>query len=199
MGRPKALLPTDLAGETFLSRLAATLLAGGLDDVVLVLADAPAAEREALEQVVAGLPACVRPVLNPDPSRGQLSSLQTGLAVVDRPGVSAMLVALIDVPRVSQGTVRALLAAYRETRAPIVRPVRGGRHGHPVIFDRALFDALRHADPAVGARGVVRAHAGQAIDVAIDDDGAFQDIDTPADYERAFGRALPCGGVAGSS
>lgn len=199
MGRPKALLPTDLAGETFLSRLAATLLAGGLDDVVLVLADAPAAEREALEQVVAGLPACVRPVLNPDPSRGQLSSLQTGLAVVDRPGVSAMLVALIDAPNVSPATVRALLAAYRDTHAPIVRPVRAGRHGHPVIFDRTLFDPLRQADPALGAREVVRARAARAIDVVIEDDGAFQDIDTPADYQRAFGRAVPGGGVAGSS
>lgn len=199
MGRSKALLPTDRAGETFLSRLTAALLAGGLDDVVLVLADPPAEEREALERVVAGLPAGVRPVLNPDPSRGQLSSLQTGLAVVDRPGVSAMLVALIDAPNVSPATVRALLAAYRDTHAPIVRPVRAGRHGHPVIFDRTLFDPLRQADPALGARAVVRARAARAIDVVIEDEGAFQDIDTPADYQRAFGRAAPGGGVAESS
>jgi molybdenum cofactor cytidylyltransferase len=191
----KALLPATAPGETFLSQLAATLLAGGLDDLVLVLGHEGPGERDALAKALAALPMPVRPCVNPDPSRGQLSSLLTGLALVDRPGVSGMLVTPVDMPLVSAGTVRALLSAFRETGAPIVRPAWQGRHGHPVIFGRVLFDALRNADPAVGARAVVRAHASRAIDVAVTDDGAFMDVDTPEDYARAFGRPLPGGGV----
>jgi len=198
MGRPKALLPTSTPGETFLSRLVGTLVAGGLDDLVLVVGRLAGPEEAALARVVDGLPPILRVVENPDPSRGQLSSLQTGLAVVDHPGIRGMLVTLIDVPLVSAGTVRALLGAYEATGAPVVRPARQGRHGHPVIFDRGLFDALRQADPAGGARAIVRANIGRAVEVTVDDEGAFIDVDTPDDYARVFGRTID-GGVPGPS
>ena len=74
-------------------------------------------------------------------------------------------------------------ATWRRAR-PFVRPVRGGDHGHPVLIDRSLFDPLRHADPRLGAKEVVRAHASSIGDVEVDDDGAFTDIDTPVEYER---------------
>jgi len=198
MGRPKALLPTAAPGETFLSRLVGTLVAAGLDDLVLVVGRLSAPDEAELTRVLEALPPVVRAVENPDPSRGQLSSLQEGLAFIDHPGVRGMLVTLIDVPLVAADTVRALLEAYRATGAPVVRPARQGRHGHPVIFDRALFDALRQADPAGGARAVVRAHADRAVELAVDDEGAFVDVDTPEDYARVFGRP-PGGGVSGSS
>ena len=81
-------------------------------------------------------------------------------------------------------TVQAVLERYHTTRAPIVRPVRGRLHGHPIVIDRSLFDLLRHADSEQGAKPVVRAHVTSAGDVEIHDEGAFLDIDTPADYER---------------
>jgi molybdenum cofactor cytidylyltransferase len=105
-----------------------------------------------------------------------------------------MLVVLVDVPFVSADTVRALVDAWRRSHAPVVRPVCGDRHGHPVIFDRAVFDELRHADPALGAKAVVRAHGAAVLDVPVDDAGAFLDVDTPEDYARATGQALPGGG-----
>ena len=61
-----------------------------------------------------------------------------------------------------------------------------GRHGHPVIFGRRVFDALRHADPAVGAKAVVHAHASDLIDLEVDDPGVLHDIDGPDDYARVF-------------
>ena len=127
-------------------------------------------------------------VENPDYEQGQLSSLLAGLRVVDRPGVVATLVTLVDVPLVGAATVRAVVDRYHATHAPIVRPVRGAAHGHPVLIDRSLFDALRRADPAVGAKAVIRANVSAAGDVAVDDDGAFADADTPEDYERLRGQ-----------
>jgi CTP:molybdopterin cytidylyltransferase MocA len=53
------------------------------------------------------------------------------------------------------------------------------------VFKRAAFDALRRADPSVGAKAVV--HAMAVEDVEIEDPGVVEDVDTPADYERLFG------------
>jgi molybdenum cofactor cytidylyltransferase len=183
MGRSKALLSVTRVGETFVERLVGTLVAGGIDDVVVVAGEQASAIRSRL-----GFRA--RVVVNPHVDRGQLSSIVVGLDVIDRPGVAAVMIAPVDLPLVSETTVRALTEAWRRTRAPIVRPVREGRHGHPVIFDRALFDELRAADPAQGARSVVHAHAESLMDIAVDDDGCFADIDTPADYERWTGLKL---------
>ena len=192
-GRPKALLPTGTGGETFLDRIVSTLRAGGVGDVVVVTGrhHAPVVER------AARLPPMVRVVRNPHPERGQLSSLLAALQVVDRPGVRAMLVTLVDLPLIAPATVRAVLDTWRRTGAPLVRPGRGGKHGHPVVFDRALFRELRQADPVRGARPVVRAHAPNGVVVDVDDGGAFDDVDTPEDYRRCFGAAPPALGAGG--
>ncbi len=190
MGRPKSLVPVD-DHDTFVTRLVRTLREGGVDDVVVVApADGPIEEINVALAAAAPEP---RVVVNPDPSRGQLSSLLVGLAAIDRPGVAAMLMTLVDVPLVSSGTVRLLLDVYAATRPPIVRPTRpdDAAHGHPVIFDRALFSELRQASFETGVKPVVRSHEAEIANVSVDDDGAFLDIDTPADYQRIFGRPLP--------
>jgi molybdenum cofactor cytidylyltransferase len=181
MGRPKATLPLD--GDTFLSRIVRTFADAGIDDVVVVVghdADAIVASFAQADRVVAR----ARFVDNPQYEQGQLSSLLTGLQVVDRPGVVAVLMTLVDVPLVSPDTIRAVVDRYRQTHAPIVRPVRGEQHGHPVLIDRKLFDAIRRADPASGAKPIIRANVSAAGDVPVDDPGAFSDADTPEDYER---------------
>ena len=80
---------------------------------------------------------------------------------------------LVDAPFVSSETVRQVLARYRDTHAPVVRPVQGMQHGHPVLIDRSLFPLLRAADPLQGAKPIVRAHVSAAGDVTVEDPGAF--------------------------
>ena len=183
MGRAKALLPLE-HDETFLTRIITTLKTADVEDVVVVVGhDAPA--------IIAAFdrrPVTARVVVNPNYEAGQLTSLVAGLRVVDRPGVVAALVALVDAPFFQAATVRALVDRYRRTRARIVRPVHSGRHGHPVLIDRALFGAIAAADPSQGAKAIVRAHVSADGDVEVDDEGAFADIDTPADYVARLGR-----------
>jgi molybdenum cofactor cytidylyltransferase len=181
MGRPKALLP--IGTETFVSRVCRVLIEGGIDDVIVVVGPETATVEDELERAAIR----ARVVENPLRDQGQLTSLLAGLAAADRPGVEAVLMQLVDAPLVAASTVRAVLDAFRRTRAPIVRPTVGARHGHPVIFARGVFDDLRAADPAVGARSVVRAHEAHSANVEVDDPGACQDIDTPGDYERLIG------------
>lgn len=185
MGRPKALLPIGPHGQPFLEHVARVLLEGGVEDVIAVLGAGADAVRGAIQPE--RLP--IRFVDNPDYRMGQLSSLLAGLRVADRPGVRAVLVTLVDVPLIAPSTVRAVLSGYRGSggRATIVRPSRAGRHGHPVIFDRTLFDELRRASPAEGAKAVIRAHSAELLDVEVSDEGASIDIDTPEDYERFIG------------
>ena len=186
-GRPKALLPTGHGDETFLDRIVAALREGGVDDVVVVAGY----HQEAIGRAADLMAAPVRVLHNPAPDRGQLSTLLVALNAIDQPGVQAMLVTLVDLPLVSSATVHAVLEGYRRTGAPIVRPAHDGRHGHPVLFDRSLFDELRCADPEQGAKPVVRAHAAAGLEIEIADEGAFADVDTPEDYARLFGVPPP--------
>ena len=175
MGRPKALLP---AGErTFIRRILETLRASGIAEAVVVVRPGDAAIEAEIGAAGYG-----RAVLNPTPELGQLSSLIAGLDAVDRPSVDAVLVTLVDVPLIDPGTVRVLCERAATSRAPIVRAVHRGRHGHPVIFKREVFDPLRRADAAIGAKAVVRAFPVEDVD--IDDPGIAEDVDTPDDYRR---------------
>jgi molybdenum cofactor cytidylyltransferase len=182
MGRTKALLP--LGNETFVSRIVRTFRLAGVEDIVVVVGHDAARVSEELSR----LDAPPRTIVNADYESGQLSSILAGLRTVDRPGVAAMLMTLVDVPLVSAETVRAVLMRYRTTSAPVVRPVNGARHGHPVLLDRRLFGLLRGADPMSGAKPIVRAHASALGDVEVSDEGAFTDIDTPEEYAAAADR-----------
>ncbi len=210
MGQAKAALPLGSTGETVVGHVVRTLLSAGLPSVTVVAG----AHIDAVRGAMPAFEPRARVVEHLGWAQGQLSSLLAGLAAVDDPQLEAILVTLVDVPLVRPGSVAAIVQAWRETRAPIVRPVDpstlpvdlhiasppgslragpstslragGARHGHPVVFDRAVFDDLRQADPNVGAKAVLATHAARRLDVPIADDGAYEDVDTPADYRRVL-------------
>jgi molybdenum cofactor cytidylyltransferase len=191
MGQAKAAMPFGQTGETVLSRIVSVLLAGGAPNVAVVAG----AHIDAVRHAMPPLEPRARVIEHPGWEQGQLSSLIAGLNAIDEPLLEAVLVTPVDVPLVSAATVAAVIAAWRQARAPIVRPVDpstslragGQRHGHPVIFDRSIFGDLRSADPTVGAKAVFAIHRERILNVAVKDPGAFEDIDTPEDYKRIVG------------
>ena len=185
MGRPKALLP-DTDGRPFVARVVRTFAEAGVRDVIIVagsqhaaIVDAIAADRPPVTPVF---------VTNSQPSLGQLASLRIGLSVATKLDVDGVLVTPVDIPMVRPSTVRELVRVWERTRAPIVRPAVGERHGHPVLFACAVFDALRSAPLASGARTVVHAWGDRLVNVPVDDPGCLFDIDTPADYDTIVGK-----------
>jgi molybdenum cofactor cytidylyltransferase len=186
MGRAKALLSTGPGGPTFVRYLSANLLAGGVADVLVVGRPGDDGLRAEVESAGPG----VRFVVNAHADNGQLSSVIAGLNAADRPGVHAVMVTPVDTPLIQPDTVRALLTIFATRRPPIVRATYHGRHGHPVIFGREMFEALRHADLAIGAKAVLRAEAARLVDVEVDDPGVVHDIDEPGDYVRVFNQPL---------
>lgn len=184
MGSPKALL--QYRGRTFLAQVVSALRAAGLDDVVVVTGphDREIRNAAAADPALSGVRFCH----NPEHTRGPLSSLHLALALVDHPGVSGIVLALVDHPAVRPDTVGRLLAEWRATKAPVVRPRYQGRHGHPVVFDRDAFSALWEAPLDEGARAVVRAFGPAVRTLEVDDPGVVLDIDSPSDLAVLTGQ-----------
>ena len=182
---PRRYCPIPTAGRSS-HEWCAAFSAAHISDVVIVtgsqhaaIVDAIAADRPPITPVF---------VTNPRPALGQLSSLWIGLDAAAKPGVDGVLVTPVDIPMVRPSTIRQVIEAWERTHAPIVRPAVGERHGHPVLFDHAVFDALRHAPLTEGARAVVRASGDRLMNVTVDDEGCLIDIDTPADYDAIVRR-----------
>jgi len=180
MGQPKAALTLGQTGETLIARVIRTLLSGGAPEVIVVAGAHIDAVRGALPRHEPR----ARMIEHTGWQQGQLSSLLAGLSAIDDPLLEGALVTLVDVPLVKPSTVAAVIAEWRRTRAPIVRPAQGDRHGHPVMFDASVFQDLREADPSVGAKAVFAKHRLRIVNVDVNDPGAFQDVDTPEDYDR---------------
>jgi molybdenum cofactor cytidylyltransferase len=184
MGEPKPLL--EIEGRTFLQATVETLWKGGCGSVAAVIAspDAAFAARSSGASIAQGRP-----------DGEQIDSLRSGLAELGDE-VAAVLVLPVDHPRVRPATVAAVIAAWRNERepdaanpdaggGPIVRPVHEGRPGHPTLFPRRVWPALRDTSLPDGARSVIEAE--RVLDIAVEDPGVLIDIDTPDDLERARG------------
>ena len=181
MGRPKALLDSD--GDTFVQLVVRTLAAASLSPVVVVT-------RAELAAAIARDSRPARVVVNPAPELGQLSSLRAGFDAIDAIDADAVLVTLVDLPMVRADTVAALVNAWHDSHAPLVRPRVGATHGHPMIIRRDVIAALRDplVDLAAGAKPIIRRVASREVTVDTDDEGTIADVDTPDDYLRLTSR-----------
>ena len=186
MGRSKALLSCGPPGsETFVHRIIGAMREGGVEDILVI----GRPDDESLIEAVLRPDVPARFVPNPDHDRGQLTSIVTAVNAVDHPGVRGVLIVPVDMPLVRPETFAALISVCRQHPASIVRATFKGRHGHPVIFDRGSFDALRRADASSGAKDVLHAHPDRVLDVEVADEGVLKDVDSVEDYVAIFGRA----------
>jgi molybdenum cofactor cytidylyltransferase len=176
MGFPKPLL--RLNGETFLTHIAVSMLLT-VERLIIVLG----AHRDAVKVAV---PADNRIgiIENPDYALGQLSSIKAGVRALSA-HADAAIVHLVDHPTVLPETFSRLAGEYQLSGKPILVARCHGHRGHPVLFDRSIFEELQQAPTNVGARAVVKANADRVIYVDVDDPGVLLDLDTPADLVRA--------------
>ena len=178
MGQPKLLLPWR--DGCVLDAVLAAVSAAPFDDAVLV----SGAYRERVEEVAAYHG--IRCVFNPDYASGQSTSLIAGLNAL--PDDTAAAFILADQPGLNDALLRRLIEAYRQSGAPILQPrTLQGRVGHPVLFAPALFAELRALSGDVGGRPVLQAHKNEIRYLLADDDGIWQDLDTPEEYRLLRG------------
>lgn len=178
MGQEKALLPWR--GTTFL-RAAIDALEPHADFLLVVAGK----NARALEPVVWATTASL--VVNPDPARGQFSSLQVGLREVLNRGRDGAIITLVDRPPPAPETVARLRAAYLEAAAAgkwALVPEHNGVHGHPIIAGRDMIQAFLSAPAGSTARDVEHAHQDRITYLAVDDALVTTNVDTPEDYQR---------------
>ena len=178
-GGKKLLAPID--GEPLLDHTIRSLLDGGVSEVIVVVGTD--ARRELERDVNAMNDPRVRPVENPDPTRGMFSSIQAGVATANG---DALVVLPGDMPYVRAETVRAVIAKYREGRA-IVAPRYNGKRGHPVVMPLSLRDEIAATAPTANLHEVIKHHQDERVDLEVEDPGVVRDVDTPADLQRPTG------------
>ncbi len=192
MGTDKALLPwppsrpgQPQTTETFLSAAIRSL--GLSTDFVVVVAGknevslAPVAYANAASIVV-----------NPDPARGQFSSLQVGLHEVLNRGRDAAMITLVDRPPVSRATIKQLRDAFESAPPNIwaVVPEFSGGHGHPYLVGRELIEVFLQAPPTASAREIEHRHQDRIRYVAVDDPRVTLNINTPDDYAALLTKSI---------
>ena len=123
--------------------------------------------------------------VNPDPSRGQFSSMQVGLREVLKRGRDAAMITLVDRPPVRTETVRSLCEAFElaaEKRKSAVVPQFAGKHGHPFLVGREMIEAFLQAPATATARDIEHKHQSQIAYIDVDDPFVTININTPEDY-----------------
>ena len=185
MGRDKALLPWPPpasgevpSSETFLSA-AIRSLALAAEFVLVVVGKNEAVLAPIIYADGASL------VVNPDPGRGQFSSLQIGLHEVLNRGRDAAVITLVDRPPVRATTIQTLRDAFESSDQNVwsVVPEFSGKHGHPYLVGREMMEAFLRVPPTSSARDIEHAHQLHIQYVRVDDPLVTANINTPEEYE----------------
>jgi molybdenum cofactor cytidylyltransferase len=180
MGRDKALLPWPPGSPASGTILSAAIQAlSQFCDMVIVVAGNNEA---ALQQVADGCGAFL--VRNPNPERGQFSSLQTGLHEVLSLGRDNAMVTLVDRPPPSAETLSHLVDAFglRDHGVWAIVPEYQGKHGHPILIGREMMEAFLRAPATSNAREVEHANQQRVAYVAVEDPAVMANLDMPKDY-----------------
>ncbi len=177
MGRDKALLPWR--DGTFLSASIRALQP--VTELVIVVAGANASSLEPIADSQAAFPA-----VNPNPQRGQFSSLLVGLQEVLNRGRDAAIITLVDRPPAEVETIEQIKAAFISSDEQVwaVVPEFGGKHGHPFAIGREMLEAFLRAPLHSTARDVEHANQQHIRYFPVGDPLVVANVDTPEDFEK---------------
>ncbi|HMN71985.1 MAG TPA: nucleotidyltransferase family protein [Rhodoblastus sp.] len=166
-------LAAELDGAPLVRHAVEAATGCGTRPVVVVTGHA----RDRVVAALAGLSIVEAP--NPDFASGIASSVRTGLAALNE-SVDGALVFLGDMPRVTAALARRLIDAFAaDPQLDAVAPLVEGRRGNPILLSRRLFAAAMKLEGDEGARRILMRPDLRIAEVAIDDDGAAIDVDTP--------------------
>ncbi|WP_170324673.1 nucleotidyltransferase family protein [Ruegeria arenilitoris] len=172
-GKDKLLQIVD--GVPLLRR--STLIALRAAPVIVALPPAPHERHDVLD----GLD--LQRVSIPDAREGMNASLRGALAQVsgDAP---AVMILLADLPEITTEDLTAMLSSVRSHPDKLIwrGATANGKPGHPVVFDRSLFEHLSGLSGDEGAQSVVRANAAKVHLHTLPGQNALLDLDTPEDW-----------------
>lgn len=125
-------------------------------------------------QALAGLDLTLLPV--PDAAEGMAASIRAGAAAAQ----GALMILPGDMPELDAADLAVMIGAFDQRPDAILRGASAdGRPGHPVIFPADLRSALQDLRGDEGARSVLIRHHARVQLIALPDQHALTDLDTP--------------------
>jgi molybdenum cofactor cytidylyltransferase len=125
-------------------------------------------------------------VRNPNPERGQFSSLQVGLNEAFSRGCDSAMITPVDCPPLSADSLERLCDSFQRARAQgiwAIAPENDGKHGHPLLVSRELIAQFLDAPVTSNAREVLHTHAQRVAYISVPDSLEKAGLNTPEDYE----------------
>jgi molybdenum cofactor cytidylyltransferase len=168
--------------KQFLRRQSRPLLLHAIDAARAAAPGAPllvvlGAHRMRLRLMLRRAAPAVLVVANPRWAEGLASSLQAALETVPR-GTRAILVQLVDQPRVDADALRRLLNAWRRRPGIPAAARYDNRAGVPAVLPRSSWRSVRTLRGDSGARALLRDRRAPTL---VDMPQAAVDLDTPED------------------
>jgi CTP:molybdopterin cytidylyltransferase MocA len=175
-GRDKLLEPVD--GQPLLRRQAERARAATQGAVFVTLPPKPHPRHEALQECG------IETIEVADAVRGMSASLKAGIAALPE-DAEAVMILLADMPDLETGDLLAVCRQVDDDKETLIwrGATERGAPGHPIVFRRALFDALLHLDGDSGGAEVVARNAARARLVPLPGERARNDLDTPEAWE----------------
>ena len=116
---------------------------------------------------------------NPNYADGLATSLATGIRSLPEDCDGAIIL-LGDMPLISAELVNQLIAAFApHDGRSICVPFNHGRRGNPILWSSAFFLELGSLSGDQGARHLISKYAEDLVEVDVDTDAIFTDVDTP--------------------
>jgi molybdenum cofactor cytidylyltransferase len=140
-----------------------------VDDIIVILGHKPARLIQILQKLG------VDWTLNPNYHEGMTSSFKQGLKKFEK--FDAVFLALCDQPTVDRDFLTKAIDAWK-AGAKIVSPVHNGKKGHPVLFDRTLFEEILALKNGELIRDVIHRHKKDHHLIEAGE-WAVTDLDTP--------------------
>jgi molybdenum cofactor cytidylyltransferase len=167
-----------IAGETIIAHVVGVVIASGAAPVIVVTGF----ESHRIEEVLRDLG--ITFVHNPDFDQGMSGSIKAGLSELPM-DCDGALILLGDMPEVSASDIEALIAAFAQAgKDAICIPVRGGTRGNPVLWGASYFGEMKQIGGDRGAKGLIAKYAQRVVEVPVESEGIFADVDTPEDLAR---------------
>jgi molybdenum cofactor cytidylyltransferase len=178
MGTPKALLPWGRT--TVIQHLLRQIQLAGFNETLLITGAHHNLIQEALVDDKAKI------CFHPNWELGMGSTISRGIREVEHrfTGIDAVLILLVDQPRITWEYLKCILEAHRNRPEAIIASDYGKFAGVPALFPKRFWAVLKGIPASQGARKLIATY-GEQCEI-LDPSGAITDIDTPEAYKKAL-------------
>ena len=171
----------SILGSPMISNVCKTVLAAGIDPVVVVTGF----ESDLVTQVN---PTEINDIIyNSHWQSGMASSIYKGLSALPQ-NVDGNMIILGDMPMISKDTLTLLIDEFiMHNGQHIIYPIYEGRQANPVIFPKKYFQEILASTGDRGCKRVLKKYPDDAVGVSIDLQEVVLDCDNEIDYFRLLG------------